>query len=218
MKASFFTMLLILSGAQLGAQAPAPAPPGVESQSHVSDLGFSYSMPKDWEVVDTRSALSTAKSQADKGANSDAEKKGIACVQAALTARHGDPASVVVVVALPFDCFGEEMTEKDLPGFAAGASEGLKQTFDLSEPVYGTYSVGSHSMWIERAKGTSKSNPELSYTIEVTCGLVKKAAVCWMAMAVNDAALRVFEHGAVTLDGDSANALVPPTAFDKKPS
>jgi hypothetical protein len=73
-------------------------------------------------------------------------------------------------------------------------------------------------VWIERAKGTSKSHPELAYTIEVVCSLVKKAAVCWMAMAADDAALRVFEHGVVTLDGDSAGALVPPTAFDKKPS
>lgn len=192
----------------------APAAP----QQHASGLGFSYSVPGDWEVVDTPGNLPGVREQAGKNASSDEEKKGLACVQIALTARHGDPASVMVEVALPFDCFGEPLTEAQLPGFASGASEGLKQSFDMGEPVTANYSLGSHTMWIERAKGTPKGHPELSYTVEITCGLLKKAAVCWMAMAADDTALRTFERGAVNLDGESSGALVPPTAFDKKPS
>jgi hypothetical protein len=196
-------------------QAPAQA---AAAQQHVSGLGFSYSVPGDWEVVDSQGKLPGVKEQADKNASSNEEKKGLACVQIALTARHGDPASVMVEVALPFDCFGESMTEAQLPGFASGASEGLKQSFDMGEPVTANYSLGSHTMWIERAKGTPKGHPELSYTVEITCGLVKKAAVCWMAMAADETALRAFEHGVVNLDGESSGALVPPTAFGKKPS
>lgn len=213
MKALFFTAVLAFAGVTLAAQAPPPT-----SQSHASELGFSYSIPTDWEVVDAQGTLPTVKAQANQNATSEDEKKGLACVEIALTARHGDPASVLVEVALPFDCFGQQMSDKDLPGFASGASEGLKQSFDVSDPVYGTYSLGSHSMWIERAKGTPKANPELSYTVEITCSLLKKAAVCWMAMAADDTALHVFERGAVTLDGESASALVPATAFAKKPS
>ena len=67
------------------------------------------------------------------------------------------------------------------------------------------------------ALGTPKGHPEISYTVEITCGLLKKAAVCWMAMAADDTALHTFERGVVTLDGESPVALVPPTAFDKKP-
>jgi hypothetical protein len=196
-------------------QAPAPA---AAPQPHASGLGFSYSVPRDWEVVDTQGNLPGVREQAGKNASSDEEKKGLACVQIALTARHGDPASVMVEVALPFDCFGEPMTEAQLPGFASGASEGLKQSFDMGEPVTANYSLGSHTMWIERAKGTPKGHPELSYTVEITCGLLKKAAVCWMAMAADDTALRAFERGAVDLDGESSGALVPPTAFARKPS
>lgn len=197
-------------------QAPAAAPPAM--QQHASRLGFSYSVPGDWEVVDSQGKLPGIREEADKNANSDEEKKGLACVQIALTARHGEPASVMVEVALPFDCFGEPMTEAQLPGFASGASEGLKQSFDIGEPVIANYALGSHTMWIERAKGAPKGHPELSYTVEITCGLLKKAAVCWMAMAADDAALRTFERGVVNLDGESSDALVPPTAFDKKPS
>jgi hypothetical protein len=218
MKAPFISGLLLLPGIVSLSQAPAPAPPAAATQSHASELGFSYSLPQDWEVVDAQVTLPKAKEQADQSAATDEEKRGLACVQVALTARHGDPASVLVEVALPFDCFGQEMSEKDLPGFATGASEGLKQTFDIGESVFGSYALGSHSMWIERAKGNPKGHPELPYTVEITCSLLKKAAVCWMAMAADDAALRVFERGAVTLDGESANALVPSTAFDKKPS
>lgn len=219
MNALFFTVVLAFSGVNLVAQTPAPAPPAAPaSQPHASELGFSYSIPTDWQVVDAQGTLPTVKAQANQNATSEDEKKGLACVELALTARHGDPASILVEVALPFDCFGQQMTDKDLPGFASGASEGLKQSFDVSDPVFATYSLGSHSMWIERAKGTPKANPELSYTVEITCSLLKKAAVCWMAMAADDAALHVFERGAVTLDGESDGALVPPTAFAKKPS
>ncbi len=209
-------MVLAASSAAVSAQAPAESPAG--SQVHASPLGFSYSVPKDWEVVDAQGTLPKVKEQADKNATSDEEKKGLACVQIVLTARRGDPASVLVEVALPFDCFGQQMTPQDLPGFAGGASEGLKQTFDVGEPAVANYALGSHDMWVERAKATPKGHPELPYTVEITCSLLKKAAVCWMAMAADDTALRVFESGAVTLDGESADSLVPPTAFNKKPS
>jgi hypothetical protein len=188
-----------------------------KSQVHSSELGFSYSVPPDWEVVDAQATLPAVRDQASQNASSDEEKKGVSCVQVALTARHGQPASVVVEVALPFDCFGQTMAEKDLPGFASGASEGLKRSFDVSEPVFGSYALGSHNLWIERAKGTPKGHPELPYTVEITCGLLKKAAVCWMAMAADADALRTFESGAVVLDGEAPRALVPATAFDKKP-
>jgi hypothetical protein len=232
MKAFLFTLLLVVSSVLSPAQAPAPAPPAPtpaqsapapvesapESKAHVSQLGFSYSVPTDWEVVDAQGTLPSARAEADKNATTDEEKKGLACVQIAFSARRGDPASVLVAVALPFDCFGQQITEKDLPGFAEGASQGLKQSFDLGDSLHGNYTLGSHNMWIERAKGSPKGQPDLHYTVEIACGLLKKAAVCWMAMAADDAALRIFEQGDVTLDGESADALVPADVFDKKPS
>ena len=187
-------------------------------QAHASDLGFSYSVPSDWEVVDTKPALPVVQQQLEKDASSDAEKRGINCVQIALTARHGSPASVVVVVALPFDCFGQTMTDKDLPGFAQGAAEGLTKTFDVTDPAFGAYSLGTHSLWIERSKGSMKGHAESQYTIETVCSLLKKGAVCWMAIAADKDALAIFESGAVSLDGDAQPALVPATAFEKKPS
>ena len=196
---------------QTAAQAPA-------LQAHGSDLGFTYSLPSEWEVMATPSTLADMKQQQTQSATSEDEKKGLACVQLALTARHGDPASVVVVIQLPFDCFGQAMNDKDLPGFAQGASEGLKQSFDISDPVYGSYSLGTHSMWAERAKGSPKGHPELPYTMEIACSLLKKGAVCWMAMAADDAALKIFESSPVALEGEAPAALVPATAYDKKPT
>jgi hypothetical protein len=219
---------LLLSAASIAAQTPAAAPAKGDlpakadasptPQAHTSELGFSYSVPSDWEVVDTKPSLPVVQQQVEKNATSEAEKRGINCVQIALTARHGSPASVVVVVALPFDCFGQTMTEKDLPGFAQGAAQGLTQTFDISDPVYGAYSLGTHSMWIERSKGALKEHSELQYTVETVCTILKKGAVCWMALGADKDGLTIFESGAVNLDGDAQPALVPATAFDKKPS
>ena len=187
------------------------------TQAHASDLGYTYSLPTEWEVVATPSTLADVKQQQSQNATSEDEKKGVACVQVSLTAKHGAPTSVVVVMELPFECFGQSMTDKDLPGFAQGASEGMKQTFDISDPVYGSYTLGTHSMWVERAKGTPKGHPEVPYTVEIACSLLKKGAVCWMAMAADDASLQIFENGVVALEGEAPLALVPTTAFDKKP-
>ena len=210
MNARLLTTFLLIGCASLLAQAPA------SNTVHTSEFGFSYSVPSDWQVTETQATTTEFKEQQTQNAKSEEEKKGIACLQVALTARQGDPASVIVAMALPFGCFGQSMTEKDLPGFAQGGSEGLKQAFDLSEPVNATYSLGSHNFWLERAKGTPKGHPEINYTVEITCGLLKKAAVCWMAMVPDENTLHIFEGGAAILDGDSFPALIPSTALDKK--
>jgi len=196
------------------AQAPTPQP--AAAHSYATDLGFTYDLPSDWEVVDTQANVAQVKQQAAQNASSEDEKKGLACVQLGLTARH--EASVIVDVALPFDCFGKQVTDKDLPGFGEGASQGVKQGFDIGDPTYGSYALGSHNLWIERVKGTPKGQAGVSYTVEIACAVLKKAAVCWMAMASDDAALKIFEHSKVSLDGETPVALVPATAFDKKPS
>lgn len=213
MRAAAILWALSLSGSLLAGQTPA-----LTSESHPSDLGFSYSLPSDWDVVNSNPTLPDVKEQVQKNATSDEEKKGVACVQIALTARHGTPASVLVVVQLPFGCFGQSMTAKDLPGFAQGASEGIKQSFDVSDPVNGDYTLGTHSMWIERAKGTPKGHPESPYTVEIACTVLKKGAVCWMAMAADEDALKVIEGGSVVLEGETPVALVSPEAFLKKPA
>jgi len=216
MNPRWIAFLLLLGCTPLLAQAPAPA--SAAPRSYTNNLGFSYTFPADWDVVDMSATLPVARQQAQQSATTEAEKQGAACIQIALSARHGSPASTVVALVLPFACLGSVMTDKDIPGMAAGAVEGIQQNFDIAEPAYGSYALGSHTAWIERVKGTLKGNPQAQYTIETVCSLVKKGAVCWMAMAADDAALATFEHGIVTLDGEAPAALVPATAFDTKPA
>jgi hypothetical protein len=217
MKTRLIAALFILCAASLAAQAPATSAAAPVAYAHTGDLGFSYSIPSDWMVVDTSLTLPAVRQKVENEATSADERKGAACAQVALTARHGDPASVIVVVALPFACFGQEMTSKDLPDFASGASEGLKKSFNLADPLRGAYSLGTHSVLIERARGTIIGHADTTYTVETVCSILKKGAVCWMTMAADDAALQAFENGAVTLDDDTATVLVPANAFQKKP-
>jgi hypothetical protein len=132
---------------------------------------------------------------------------------------------VVVVVALPFGCFGQSIAQSALPGLASGVEEGFKESFELVDPVNGTYALGSHAVWIERSKGTPKGQPQAAYTFEIACTVLKKGAVCWMAMAADEDSLKTFEQQAVTLEGDSFGALAPmdriqfePVAKPQKPS
>jgi len=204
--------ILFFLTAPLLSQAPPAAAPTAE------DFGFTYHLPRSWDAVDAQSTLPEIKQQQAANAKTDEERKGIACVQIPISARQATPPSFLAVVALPFDCFGQIMTAKDLPGFAEGSSEGPRKFLDFSDPVYGSYAMGGHNLWIERAKGSPKGHPEMPYTLEIACSLLKKAAVCWMTVAGDQQALKDFEGSAVILDGDFYPELVPPTAFDQKPA
>lgn len=209
---SIFLVLALCSLQLLAQEQSAPAAPSPES------FGFSYRLPAGWEPIDAQSTLPEVKQRQTANAKTDEEKKEIACIQIPLSARKGAPPSFLAVMALPFDCFGQIMTEKDLPGFAEGASEGPRAIFDFGDPVFGAYSLGKHHMWVERAKGSPKGHPEMPYTLEIACSLLQKAAVCWMTVAGDDASLKEFEGNALTLDGDLFPELVPVTAFAKKPA
>jgi hypothetical protein len=196
------------------AQAPATAPVAL---AHANEFGFSYSLPTDWDVKDFGPAVPLLQQQLEKRADSEGEKKAASCVQVPLLATHGTPRSVIEIVTLGYECFGKQFADTDLPAFAMGVAGGLKKTFIIADPIYGAYTLGTHSVWIERANGTSIAHPELKFTTETVCTLLSKAAVCWAAIASDDTALQIFEHGAVTFEGEAPVALVPATAFNKKP-
>jgi hypothetical protein len=223
MKTRLFAALLVLCAVPLAAQAPAtpaiapiPPPPPPDAQAHTSDLGYSYTLPPDWDVVDTKPMLPNVLQQAARDYGNEAAKMA-ACVQLPLTARHGDPPSAIAIVGLSFDCMGHSFTAQDLPGIANGVSEGLKKNIQIASPVISTYTLGSHSMWIQRASGSLVGHPEIKRTVETVCSILKKGAVCWMTIAADDVALQTFDNGAVTLDDDAATALVPADALQKKP-
>jgi len=180
-------------------------------------FGFSFHIPAGWIAIDAQSTLPEVKERQLANAKNDEEKKEIGCIEVPVSARKGPPPSFLAAMALPFDCLGQVLTEKDLPGFAEGSSQGPRAIFDFGEPEYGAYALGNHKMWIERAKGNPKGHSEMPYNLEIACSLLKKAAVCWMTVASDEQSLKEFEGNAVTLDGDFFAEFVPATAFDKKP-
>jgi hypothetical protein len=196
-----------IPAAPAATSSPAPIPPSIND----TDIGFSYSLPAEWEALASQVAKPDVPYPAVEG-----PKKGNACTQVELTARNGTPASVVVVVALPFDCYGQSLTDKNLGDFAAGAAEGIKQTFDITDTVLTNYTLGTHNMWAERASGTVKGQPNAKYTLEILCTVMTKGAACWMIMAADAGHLSTFENEAVTLDGDAFDALVPPGALQQQ--
>jgi hypothetical protein len=174
---------------------------------------FSYTYPSNWEVVDSKPVMPSVRLKVEEGAASESEKKGAECTQLALVLREPTLKSSIVVVALPFACVGPIVNESDLPAVAAGVSEGVKKGFDIASPVYGAYKLGKHHFWAERAQATSMSHPELTYTLETACTMLKKAMVCWMGFARNQDAIHVLESGQTSLEGDPLCALIPSSAF-----
>lgn len=212
MKATCLFVLLLLCGTWEMAQVPAST---AATQTYSSDVGFSYTLPAEWEVVDMSAALQAEQDRAKAAAAGDQEKRGVGCMQIAMTAHHGTPASMIMAMALPTLCVGAKMSEKDLPGFGMGASQGIQEQFDLGEPAEATYSLGKHSAWIARSTATLKDSSHRLYTVETVCTLLKKGAVCWMVLAADDDALATFEHGFAALDGDTPVPLVSADVFLK---
>ena len=211
MRALLIAILLVLFGASLHAQTPGGAAP----VTYASKLGFSYSAPTNWEVVDTKPIPLAPRPLGQQNAKSDLESRLAECSQTELTLRHASsPPVTVVVTTAPFDCIGRSLSEKDFPRFVLRASRRLTNEYDVSARAFGGYTLGSHDVWIERAKVSPKGHPESPAMVELACSLLKKASVCWMADA-DEAALKEFEHCAVTLDGESAPALVPASAAAK---
>lgn len=208
MPVNLLTVLLMMS-----MQAPVPAQ--VTPAQVPNPLGYTYRLPEDWEMVGAKPAEPEQQKKEEGKTAIVEEKKGIACVEVEMTARHGEPPTVVVIVGLPFECYGQTMTEQDLPGFGAGATDGLKEAFDLGNTLSVSYELAGHHMWAERASATVKGKTAPSYTLEITCTLLKKGAVCWMAQAADEPSLHVFESAPVTLDGETAPALVPRDTFVK---
>jgi hypothetical protein len=209
MKLALCALSLALPAVAALGQAPAGGPP--EPKTAAGDLGFTFALPSGWQVVESPSH-SPAPSP-PPGSAGNAVVKGIACLKVPLTAQQGDPRSVLVEATLPFECFGQTIAPSQLPDFASGAVGEMKQSFDIDAPVESTYTLGTHPFWIQRAKGNTKGQIGTPYTFEIACGLLRKAAVCWMVAAAGEAALDAFEHAAVTLDGDPPTALVPASIF-----
>ena len=207
-----FPALFVLAAASMLPQA-APQPAAPDPPAGAGPLGFRYILPDDWQIVGASSVSSSEHKKEEKGAPTAEEKKGIDCLQVVMTARHGDPPTVIVVDALPFACYGQTLTDTELPGFGSGAAEGLKQAFDISSPIESSYMIAGHKMWIQRARAIPKGQTAPQYTVEIACTLLQKGVVCWLAQASDEAGLRVFEQSSVILDGVSAPALVPSGAF-----
>ncbi|MGH9560183.1 MAG: hypothetical protein ACRD3S_01910, partial [Terracidiphilus sp.] len=117
-----------------------PHPPGVQD----SDIGFAFSLSADWHFVDPAPAPTVIVPYPKVLG----PPKGDACVEVVLTATRGTPASVVVVTALPFSCYGQAMTADDLANLGTGAMEGLKETFEITDPVLSNYKLGKRAFWI----------------------------------------------------------------------
>lgn len=207
--AAIFIGALLLPS-ELSGQAP-------NDTVHSTALGFSYTVPTGWQRVDAQTTTPGVNWQAAQSATSTEEKEDVACMEIPFMARRANPDGVIIVVALPFACYGRPIQPADLPGFATGAAEGLEEQFEITDPIYATYSLAGHKFWIERARGTPNGHTAPIYAVEVTCAVLKRAAVCWMARAVDAAGLRAFERDAVKIDGDSAPALVPTGVFSPRP-
>jgi hypothetical protein len=204
--------------AQPTAAATPPAnenstPAEIKESVYTNDLGFTYSYTTDWKVIDSKPLLPAVRLNGEDKAVDNSEKEAVQCLQVPLILRRGTPVSSIVTVVIPYDCLGKKFDTSDLANFGSGVASGMKRGFDVAEPSYGAYKLGTHNLWIERTQGTSKAHPDLTFKIETVCSLLKKGAVCWMGMVQDEITLKAFEQGLVSIEGDAPQALVPSNAF-----
>ena len=181
-----------------------------------SGADFTFNYPSDWEVVDMKPVIPVQRLKAEQEATSDMERRGADCTDLQLTIRHGNPASVILIMFMEYKCLGLELKESDLGSTGLGIAKGLTRSFNVKDPKYGAYTLGKHAFWIERANGSPVNHPEHEYELETACTLLKKGLACWLAMAGTPDTIAAFEASKVSLEGDSSVALVPASVFANK--
>lgn len=225
MKLGIVVLAALVASAPVSAQTavpPAvPAPAGTDtpapwSKTFTSNAGFTYTYPSEWEEVDAKPIMPAAKMHAEDSASSDVERKAAGCTQIPLLLRHGVPRSVIVVVVMPYACLDNQMKQSDLVGVASGVAAGLQKSYTITDPQYAAYKIGKIEFWAERAKGSPKARPEITQTLETTCGMLKSALVCWMGFASQDEDLRVFESGTTSIADGKPSPLIPADLFEAK--
>jgi hypothetical protein len=226
MRTGLFLALLLLASCALCAQttpakstsvqpAAANSVASTRPATFTSDAGFSYSYPADWDVVDAKPMLPAVQMQANDTADNAVEKRGVNCTQVGLLLKHKSLQSSIIVLVLPYSCIGAPLKETDLAGVASGMAEGIKKNYEIKDPAYAAYRLGKFGFSAERSQASSKAHPEVTVTLETTCGLLSKAMVCWMAFAGKPEAISVLEAGKTSLEGASELPLVPSATFTR---
>ena len=212
----FFTLILATCASAALAQTGAPQAANsstAQQLTYTSEMGFSFTYPSDWEVMNMQTTLPEIRKKIEDESTSKEEKQGAECVQISMLIRHGSPASVIEAIVLPSDCVGTQYKDSDIANIGQGMAQGINSSINAQNPVFGSYKIGTHHIWILREQGTFKSRPEVNMTVEVLCGVLKKGVVCWAGFITNDDALKIFENSIVTLDGESPARIVSPDAF-----
>lgn len=191
--------------------SPAPA-----FTVYSDESGFSFSYPSDWEVVDSKPLLPVAQMQARERATSAAERQGASCTQLALILSKPSAQARIVVLTIAYDCVGGIIKQSDLAAVGTGISAGMKKSMLITEPTYAAYRLGTHEMWVERANGSPLTHPESKSSVETVCTMLKKSLVCWMDVSGTAEGIAALDNATVTLEGERASALVPPSAFHKR--
>ena len=181
-----------------------------------SDMGYSYTYPSGWEVVDMKPAMPVIRQKVEESATSAEEKKGAECAQIDLMLRNRSPLSMIEIMSMKNNCFDMKLNSDNLAAFGLSVDEGLKKSLDVSNPVYSAYKLGSHRMWIEKATASIRNSTLNNSILEVSCTILHKGFICLVTFAHDSDALNIFESGKVTLDEDAPIALVPEGVFDPK--
>jgi hypothetical protein len=115
--------------------------------------------------------------------------------------------------------YPQSCTKMTLNGFAQASSDAIKgwrTQYNLDTHDWGRYVLGGYDFWVDRAAASPKDHPEQKLTLEMVCGLLKSAMVCWKARLHDEEAVKVLEGGLTSINDDGPEPLVPPSAFVKK--
>lgn len=196
-------------------QTATPAPAAGGNQSFSSDLGFTYSIPADYTVVDAQPMMPVLRMQEERTADSAAEKKGMDCAQPILVARHAN-GSVIVVMGLTSDCMGTPLTADQLAQMGIGVVQGMEQGPSgvvLKNPQYGAFRQSDHDFWIVKSNAPTKDAPDTPHWLEAVLTVVPRGVVFWLFTTPDGAQTAGFENTLLHFGSGGDAPLVPATAF-----
>jgi hypothetical protein len=186
------------------------------AQHFESGLGFSYEVPSDLTIINSKQFEKAAKSLAQQQGTTEAEAKSIHCVQQLLVAERRDESRIINFVAFPQDCAGGAVTEKNLANVGKYGSDQLAKRFTLISPEYSSFTVGTHAFWVMRSAMVPSPPQNPNHEIAFVVILTPQAVIECMLLARTRADLEALTATKLRFDDGAVTELIPASAFAAK--
>lgn len=182
-----------------------------------SELGFTYDVPSDLLIVDTKKLGSPSQLAANRGLSlSSGEKNSIVCGRELLMAMAHDNTRIINFSFHSQDCFGVALEAKHFSQIGSSVISELNRQFALANIETASSTVKSHSVWVMRSTIMPANSKNPNRYMAVSIMPVKQGMVEVLVQAKSKDDLNSLMATQIHFDDGNESEIVPTKLFSSK--